>query len=215
MSTYYRVSSFASRQSGAALIVSLVLLAVVTLLGISSMQSSNADLKIAATMRDRGIAFEAAEAALAILEEELAADPPERSDLLSTCSGSSSCFNDVCDNGLCFDGDYKFGYSEFECEVADYASSSERVDFWSDDALDVWNDADKHKTLFIQNMDEEVKYIIEFLCFVARDVDTPFTALTGQNNNGAPLYRVTVIAEGNGQRAAVALQSTYKVLNGH
>ena len=48
------------RQSGTALVVSLIILAVVTLLGVTSMQSSNTELKLAASQRDRGVAFEAA-----------------------------------------------------------------------------------------------------------------------------------------------------------
>lgn len=201
-------------QSGTALIVSLIILAVVTLLGITSMQSSNTELKLAASMRDRGVAFEAAEAAIAIVEKNLADDPPSRMDLLSTCSGSN-CYNKTCQNGLCFDGDYLLSYSEYECQVADYAETTRRVNFWSDTTLNVWNTANRHKTIKVDSLKTDVKYIVEFLCFVARDQETPFTELANENNNGAPLFRVTVLADGNGGRASVALQSTYKVLNGH
>lgn len=202
------------RERGAALVVSLVILSVVTLLGVSSMQSSNTELKMAASQRDRGVAFEAAEAALAIIEENLAASPPQRLDLLSNCTGNK-CFNSTCANGLCFDGDFLSGYSEYECQVADYADTSQRVDFWSNKVLSVWTNTARHKTVQIDNITTPVKYITEFLCYVARDKDTPFSALEGEKNNGAPLFRITVLAEGNGNRASVALQSTYKVLNGH
>ncbi len=203
-----------TRQSGTALIVSLIILSIVTLLGVSNMQSSNAELKMAASMRDRGVAFEAAEAALAIIEENLATSPPSRNDLFSNCSGAT-CFNATCQNGLCFDGDYQLSYSEFECQVADYADSSQRVKFWSDSTLDVWNTANRYQTISVDSVSAPVKYITEFLCFVARDENTPFSAAAGENNNGAPLFRITALAKGNGGRASVALQSTYKVLNGH
>lgn len=203
-----------SDQSGAALVVSLIILAVVTILGITSMQGSNTELKMAASMRDRGIAFEAAEAALAILEEQLAIDPPSRMALLSNCTGTG-CYNSTCTGGLCFDGDYLLSYSEYECEVADYANTTKRVNFWSNKTLNVWNDTNKHQTLLVDSVKTKVKYITEFLCYVARDENTPFTELPNENNNGAPLFRVTVMAKGNGGRASVALQSTYKVLNGH
>lgn len=211
-----RASFSASRaqQSGAALIVSLIILAVVTILGITSMQGSNTELKLAASMRDRGVAFEAAEAALAIIEEQLAVNPPSRMDLLSNCTGSS-CYNSTCNGGLCFDGDYLLSYSEYECEIADYAKTSKRIDFWSNSTLDVWNNANKHRELLVDGVKTKVKYITEFLCYVARDKNTSFTELPNENNNGAPLFRVTVMAKGNGGRASVALQSTYKVLNGH
>lgn len=204
----------ATSQRGTALVVSLIILSVVTLLGVSSMQSSNSELKMAGSMRDRGVAFEAAEAALAKLEQQLALDPPSRLDLLSNCA-TAECFNPTCEQGLCFDGDYLSSYSEYECQVSDYADTSVRVEFWSDPQLDVWNNTARHKTILVDSVKEQVKYIMEFLCFVARDADTPFSELANENNNGAPLFRITVLAEGNGGRAAVALQSTYKVLNGH
>ena len=232
MNSQYPTPSFPSSQSGAALIVSLIILAVVTILGITSMQSSNTELKLAASMRDRGVAFEAAEAALAVVEEQLAVDPPSRLNLLSTCAGSS-CFNSTCENGLCFAGDFLMSYSEYECQVYKSTTSSSAkgggksgggsesttdvtvVNFWSNKTLDVWSDSDRHKTVKVNNLKTDVKYIVEFLCYVARDQDTPFTELTNENNNGAPLFRITALAEGNSARATVALQSTYKVLNGH
>jgi len=52
------------RQSGAALIVSLILLLVMTLLGVSAMQTNVLEEKMAGNFRDRDLAFQAAEAAL-------------------------------------------------------------------------------------------------------------------------------------------------------
>lgn len=206
-----------SRQSGTALIVSLIILAIVTLLGVTSMQSSNTELKLAASQRDRGVAFEAAEAALAIVEKNLADNPPLREKLYSTCAGTG-CYNTSCDGGLCFDGEYLASHREFECQVADYAGpgGSKRVNFWSDEGLKVWQTEGRYQTVEIDSLKSDVKYIVEFLCYVDRDKDTTFDPTNDQTwNNGAPLFRITALAEGNGGRASVALQSTYKVLNGH
>lgn len=203
------------RQSGTALIVSLIILAIVTLLGVTGMQSSNTELKLAASQRDRGVAFEAAEAALSIVEKNLADNPPQRDRLYSTCSGAG-CYNENCSGGLCFDGEYLVSHREFECQVADYANKSRRVNFWSDAGLKVWTTAGRHQTVAIDNLKTDVKYIVEFLCYVDRDKDTTFDPTNEQTwNNGAPLFRITALAKGNGGRASVALQSTYKVLNGH
>jgi len=200
------------KQSGTALIVSLIILAVVTLLGVTSMKSSNTDLKLAASQRDRGVAFEAAEAALVIVESNLANSPPSREKLFSTCSGSG-CYNETCNDGLCFAGNYLATDTEIDCQVAD--SSERRVDFWSDATLKVWETEGRYKTVKIDNLKTDVKYIVEFLCFVPRDADTPFDEADSLTwNNGAPLFRITALAQGNGGRASVALQSTYKVLNG-
>jgi len=51
-------------QSGAALIVSLLILLVMTVIGISSMQTTNLQEKMASNTREREQAFEAAESAL-------------------------------------------------------------------------------------------------------------------------------------------------------
>ena len=213
MNRQYPVFSGSRRERGTALIVSLIILAIVTLLGVTGMQSSNTELKLAASQRDRGVAFEAAEAALAIVEKNLADSPPSREHLFTTpiCSGSG-CFNASCQGGLCFGGKYESFFSEIQCELAD--TSAPRVEYWSDPTLDVWEISNRHRTVKIDSLKTDVKYIVEFLCFVPRDISTPFSAVPGEQDNGAPLFRITALAKGNGGRASVALQSTYKVLNG-
>ena len=63
-------------QSGAALVVSLLILLVMTVIGISSMQTTNLQEKMASNTREREQAFEAAESALrnaeAFLENNVA-----------------------------------------------------------------------------------------------------------------------------------------------
>jgi type IV pilus assembly protein PilX len=56
------------RQRGAALIISLLILILLTILGLSSMQTTNMEERMASNARDREIAFQAAEAALAVGE---------------------------------------------------------------------------------------------------------------------------------------------------
>ena len=53
-----------SRQQGVALIMSLVILLVLTILGIQGMQTSTFEEKMAGNFRDKQMAFEAAESAL-------------------------------------------------------------------------------------------------------------------------------------------------------
>ncbi len=74
-------------QNGSALIISLIILLVMTILGIQGMQSSALEEKMASNYRDRAMAFEAAEAALvageAWLDQE--SEPP-----VADNSGSSN-----------------------------------------------------------------------------------------------------------------------------
>jgi type IV pilus assembly protein PilX len=54
----------ARRQAGASLIVSLMLLVVLTLLGVSGMQSTIMQERMSSNVRDKGLAFQAAESAV-------------------------------------------------------------------------------------------------------------------------------------------------------
>lgn len=58
-----------NRQQGSALIVSLLILIVMTLIGITGMGTSNLEEKMAGNARDTALAFQAAEAALRDAEE--------------------------------------------------------------------------------------------------------------------------------------------------
>jgi Tfp pilus assembly protein PilX len=60
-----------SRQTGAALFISLLFLAIMTLLGLSSMQGNTLEERMASNQEDRGRAMQAAELALRVVEEML------------------------------------------------------------------------------------------------------------------------------------------------
>ncbi|MES9850930.1 MAG: PilX N-terminal domain-containing pilus assembly protein [Candidatus Thiodiazotropha sp. L084R] len=57
----------ANRQKGAALVVSLILLTIITLLSVSSMRNTNIETKIAVNHQFKELSFQAAENALAII----------------------------------------------------------------------------------------------------------------------------------------------------
>src|SRR3569832_2459392 len=61
------------RQAGAVLIVSLLMLLIMTLLGITAMNSTTLEEKMAGNMRDRNTAMQASEAALKAAEAALSA----------------------------------------------------------------------------------------------------------------------------------------------
>ena len=61
----------ARKQRGAALIVVLILLILVTLLGLASLRGALMEERMSANMFDRGIAFQAAESALRIAEQKV------------------------------------------------------------------------------------------------------------------------------------------------
>lgn len=76
-------------QNGAVLIAGLILLLIITLIGISSMQSVALDEKMTANMRDATLAFQATESALSDGEEWL-------KNQLTPPDGVSSCDTNPC-----------------------------------------------------------------------------------------------------------------------
>lgn len=60
-----------SVQKGSALVVSLIMLLVMSMLGLTAMQSTTLQERMAGNMRDRNLAFQAAEAALRVGQDNL------------------------------------------------------------------------------------------------------------------------------------------------
>lgn len=211
-------------QQGATLIVSLVILAVVTVLGLASIRSSNLELRMAASARDRAIAFQRAEAALSTVEQSIAQSPFEVTSFMPTCTGNR-CFNPDCTNGLCFSGDLEGAVQRSDCRLAGRDGAVSRAkEHWRISTH--WETENRLPTVPIdtgrrnppaeENEDPtpiiaEVPYMIEFLCFVPRSSD----AIDDENstNSGVPLYRITARAEGDAKRASVMLQSVVRAGN--
>ena len=78
------------KQTGAALIVSLLMLTIMTMIGVTAMQSNLLQEKMAGNFRDTNLAFQAAEAGLRDGE----------ADVSIRVTGLTG-FNSSCSNGLC------------------------------------------------------------------------------------------------------------------
>ncbi|WP_394201404.1 pilus assembly PilX family protein [Marinagarivorans algicola] len=204
-------------QQGAALIISLIILGVLTVIGITSMQNSGLELKMVSSAHDRGVAFEAVETALTTIEKALADNPPKLEKHYTSCTGND-CFSSDCNDGLCFAGNFDAGTERAHCYIAN-ASTNPKKDFWKDETLNVWNVNSKHKKITIDGLKNPVKYIIEFLCFtnVGLELGAGFSTQgasvqASENENYKPLYRITAMASGNANRATVILQTTYRIV---
>lgn len=90
---------------GAALIISLVLLVLITILGIASLRGVVLEEKMASNYYDRSLAFQAAESALRVGESvALAASqevPPHQAALALTPATSVAECSSVCSSGMC------------------------------------------------------------------------------------------------------------------
>lgn len=73
-STQFNVAKSPARQAGVSLLVVLILLLVMSILGIAVLRSSGMQERMSANMRDRSIAFQAAETALREAQEDVLAN---------------------------------------------------------------------------------------------------------------------------------------------
>ena len=69
------MSSIQKRQSGVVLVMALVMLTLLTLIGVSSMNSSTLEMRVASNMQQHNIAFQAAQSRLAFAGTDDVANP--------------------------------------------------------------------------------------------------------------------------------------------
>lgn len=180
-----------AQQSGAALIVALILLVIMTLLGLSSVRTVALEERMTANTYDRSLAFQAAEAGLRAGEIVAQAQANSGnagfnngglySDTDATCPDPASA--SPCQNGLC-------SIPDKDCPVR-----------WEIPDPGVWEDA---TGLGLGALATTPQYIVEFLGanFPCR-IEDPSTM-------GCKRYRVTSRSnDGTEGRAMVILQSVY------
>jgi type IV pilus assembly protein PilX len=201
-----------NKQKGVVLLVSLVFLLIITIAGISAMRLSTVEEKMTGNFSDRNVAFQAAEAALR--DGEAWIDQQNFSDVnfLQGCT-EALCFNSNCDDGLCFGGDYTPG----DCEVYVPDVSAGERDIYQDQEIWLENSRHRNATSDIDgaaNDIEQAKYVVEFMCFVAKDPENPDAARFDSGQKYGPLweafYRVTALGYGRNPNTRVMLQSTYR-----
>jgi type IV pilus assembly protein PilX len=202
-----------AKQSGAALVVALVVLAVVTVIGVSNIQSTTLEMRMAASLIDRAKAFALVEAALIYAEGELEGGGLVTIDALyDDCSLAAGCFNSDCDGGFCADVDYPSTSDRYSCTVAPNSASTPRTIYWK--RTDIWEDDSlHHQTPETAEFPVPIKYIYEFLCYIDTSSGTP--------DEGKPLFRITAFLDAGvsehhedsdipwRSRSPVMLQSTY------
>ncbi|KEI72843.1 pilus assembly PilX family protein [Endozoicomonas elysicola] len=176
-------------ERGSVLLVSLVMLLVITVAGLTAVKMATLEEKMSGNYQDQQMALYAAEAALKEAENFIANNA-------LTLSG----FNVDCDNGYCFSGS----------DIDDIGSCDPGVsEPWQTGT--VWSDSNQHRvtTISISGISAQAKYIIEFRCYIAKEAPGP---LPDPANRGdwAQFYRITALATGGSNDSRVMLQSSYK-----
>ncbi len=172
-----------NRQHGSALLVSLIVLLVMTLLGLSSMRTTVLEEKMAGNMRDSELAFQAAEAALRDAEQFIEAN------VISTIA-----FDTDGSDGLYNNSDERL----WETINWTTANSLEYVGFDSATTTDV-------------NVTTAPRYVIQHLVSVGNQANTLNQSNYGQGTGAGvtETFLITVRGTGGSDSAMVYLQSTY------
>lgn len=176
-------------ERGVALVVSLIMLVIITLLGVSSARNVVLEERMSSNMYDRGLGFQSVEAAIR-LGESIALAQSEAIPPNSGFPGNgiyndsdSSCGSSLCSNGLC-------AMPDKDCQVR-----------WSDSAFGGWQNA---SGLSLSAVDVNPQFIVEYLggnfpC----NIDNP-----DAGSMNCRRYRVTARSVADG-RAMVMLQSVF------
>ncbi|MDY6799245.1 MAG: PilX N-terminal domain-containing pilus assembly protein [Pseudomonadota bacterium] len=145
MKTHYRIPSVQSKryQSGVVLIVALIILMAMTIISVSSMSSSTLEERMAANLKDREVAFQAAEAAL------------RHGESLVEAGISTGSFNTACSGGYC---------------QHNLQAATTYPIYWEDST--VWSDSAKHIT-FDAGTSSDAKIIIEYMGTQIQDFSNP------------------------------------------
>ena len=175
-----------TRQRGVALFIALVVLLIITLVGVSSLQSTRIEERMAANSLDRDTAFQAAEAALATGETTIEALP----------AAFEATFTANTD-----------GY--YEPVAATAPPRWETVDWLNDGAL-------PETAGDLGDVVEQPKYIVEYVARVElEDEASANLGQRGElEGEQVDMFRVSSYGHGRSPETRVLLQSTYgKIAN--
>ncbi|WP_257295270.1 PilX N-terminal domain-containing pilus assembly protein [Endozoicomonas sp. YOMI1] len=176
-------------EKGSVLLVSLVMLLVITVAGLTTVKMATLEEKMSGNYQDQQMAFYAAEAALKQAENFIADNEL-----------ALSSFGVNCDNGYCFAGS----------DIDDIGSCDPGVsEPWLTGTL--WSDNGRHRltTVSISGISAQAKYIIEFRCYIAKEASGPLPD-PANRVDWAQFYRITALATGGSGDSRVMLQSSYK-----
>jgi len=169
-------------QKGVALFISLVMLLILTVLGLSSVQTTTLQERMARNARDTNLAFQAAESAVKDAETLIET-------FNSLVAFTSAGANDA---GFYFEGDYDAptNWNNFNWTNGEGYIEAPTV---------------------IDGVAEPPKYFIEHIKTVISDNDTLNLDNIGQDSGSgrAQIFRVTVYGTGGTSTAHVMIQSTY------
>lgn len=188
------MTTMGAAQRGAALTVSLIFLLVLTIIGITSLRNTALEERMAGNLRDRQIAFEAAEAAIRGAETYI-------DDNVITLAGFDTSGDDGLyaeDVDLNGDGDVN-AEDEAIWRFVDWSTSGDALEYTYGAVGESGGPA------------SNPRYVIQHYGTVTAEEDTLNIGNYGEGTGAGnvDLFRITVRATGGSDNAVVILQSSY------
>lgn len=186
-------------QSGSLMLVTLIILLVISLIGMSTVDTTGLEMHMTSNSRQQQQVFEAAEYALSMVENNLYEIGDYTNNQLTNTSCGSVCFSTACTGGYCFNGTNP---NTLTCTTLTAAATEP----YRNSAI--WTTGSgKYQTIVVPipglASGITVQYIIEYWCVGQRNTTIPLQA-----GNTVNLYRITVLASGESGRARSMLRST-------
>jgi len=177
------LTTFRAKEKGVALFMSLVMLLILTILGLSSVQTTSLQERMSRNARDTNLAFQAAESALR-----------DGEDLLETLTALTNFENGT--SGYYFEKDPGDGANWLDVSWSPTSDSCTGC---------ITN------TTTINNVATQPKYILEHVKAVISDADALNLDNIGQDTGSGrtQIFRVTSYGVGGTNSARVMLQATY------
>ncbi len=186
MKTSYR--KHLSRNSGSALIIALVILMVMTLIGLTSMNTSILEERMAGSMFNRNLGFQAAESALREGEGWIA---------------SQSVLPDVSNDGSSGIWDIRAADPDTSNNLGWWDESTRGATWWGSSAVPIATSSSDAE--WIAGVFAQPAYVIEELPPIAESLEV------GKSVDDNDIYlQVTARGVGGTASSVVLLQSTYK-----
>lgn len=208
------------KQQGSVLIVSLILLLILTITGVSSINNIGMNERMAGNYKDHDLAFQAAEAALFAGETKAAsvagilagAGLDKVTDFFSCSDASSNCFTNTCLSGLCFTGSYP-AMSSGGSSAGICTANNPSPSLWKTNATWTTSGRAFEHNSNLSGLAEKPKYIIEFMCYIQADPEVPAsTSGPTYGSDWAYMFRITALGTGSSSQSKAMVQSTFKVL---
>lgn len=187
------------QQQGAALIVGLIVLLLMTIMGLSAMQGTSLQEKMSGNLRDTTLAFNASEAALRYAEEGLIAtlDDADKGKLFSNCS--SGCQIVDSDGNTDANTALQNGAPSWDAAAIAYGSLKDG----SGNNISLPSGSELNSSTLVVN---PPKVMVEYIRFKKDALDTGGGTT---EDKGIVLYRTTAKAQGGSTNAEVILQTIY------